>query len=119
MEGIKNVLADLKMAPFERTSPLFQIVVTDHRWIRAQKGGILNLNVKPGDIIEKGETIAVNTKPFGTEVSRLQAPHSGLVVGCTTVPMVLPGQAVCHLVQLGARTRVLQKLLSRQELPFE
>jgi len=33
--------------------------------------------------------------------------------------MVLPGQAVCHLVQLGARTRVLQKLLSRQELPFE
>jgi hypothetical protein len=32
---------------------------------------------------------------------------------------VLPGQAVCHLVQLGSRARVLQKLLSRQELPFE
>jgi hypothetical protein len=92
VEGIKNVLADLKMAAFERRSPLFQIVVTDHRWIRAQKGGILNVNVKPGDIIEKGDTIAVNTKPFGTEVSRLRAPHSGLVVGCTTVPMVLPGQ---------------------------
>jgi len=119
VEGIKNVLADLKMYEFERRSPIFQIVITDHRWIRAQKGGILNLNVKPGDIIEKGDTIAVNTKPFGTEVSRLRAPHSGLVVGATTVPMVLPGQAVCHLVSLGSRTRVLQKLLARQELPFE
>ena len=46
VEGIKNVLADLKMAPFERRSPLFQIVVTDHRWIRAQKGGILKLSVE-------------------------------------------------------------------------
>jgi len=71
------------------------------------------------NVLVKGDTIAVNTKPFGTEVSRLRAPHSGLVVGCTTVPMVLPGQAVCHLVSLGSRTRVLQKVLARQELPFE
>jgi predicted deacylase len=119
VEGIQNVLTDLKMHEFPRSSPAFQFVVTNHRWIRAQKGGILNLGVKPGDIIEKGDTIAVNTKPFGTEVSRLRAPHSGLVVGCTTVPMALPGMAIVHLVPLGSRTRVLQKLLARQELPFE
>jgi predicted deacylase len=119
VEGIKNVLADLRMAEFDRTSPAFQIVVDDHRWIRAVKGGILQLNVKPGDIVEKGADIAVNTKPFGTEVSRVRAPYTGLVAGCTTLPMVIPGSAICHLVALGSRDRVLRKVLERQGLPFE
>ena len=119
MEGIKNVLADFRMVEFERTSPAFQIVVDDHRWVRAEKGGILQLNVRPGDIIEKGADIAVNTKPFGTEVSRVRAPYTGLVVGCTTLPMVIPGSAICHLVALGSRDRVLRKVLERQGLLFE
>jgi hypothetical protein len=119
VEGIRNVLADLKMCDFERESPAFQIVVDDHRWIRAEKGGILQLNVKPGDIIEKGEDIAVNTKPFGTEVSRVKAPYTGLVVGCTTLPMVIPGSAICHLVALESRYRVLKKVLERRGLLFE
>ena len=119
VDGIKNVLADLKMADFERMSPAFQIVVDDHSWIRAVKGGILQLNVKPGDIIEKGSVVAVNTKPFGTEVSRVKAPYTGLVVGCTTLPMVIPGSAICHLVALESRYRILQRVLDRRGLLFE
>lgn len=119
VEGIQNILADLRMYDFERTSPAFQMVVSDHQWIRAKKGGIMILNVKPGDIVEKGGVIAINTKPFGTEVHRLLAPYTGLVVGCTTVPMVIPGSAVCHLVALNSRYRVLQKMLQRQGLLFE
>jgi predicted deacylase len=119
VEGIQNVLADLRMFEFERESPAFQIVVDDHRWIRAEKGGILQLNVKPGDIIEKGQVIAVNTKPFGTEVSRVKAPYTGLVVGCTTLPMVIPGSAICHLIALESRYRVLKKVLERRGLLFE
>jgi hypothetical protein len=108
VEGVCNVLADLKMYDIERVPPPFQLVVDDHRWIRAQRGGIVNLHVKPGDIIEKGNVIAVNTKPY-----------SGLVVGCATIPMVLPGSAVCHLVSLGSRTAVVRRLLERRALPFE
>lgn len=69
VEGVRNAIAELGMYPFERVSPLFQIVVDDHRWIRAERGGIMVLNVRPGDIIEKGEEIGLNTKPFGTEVN--------------------------------------------------
>jgi len=117
--GVRNVLADLRMIDSPRTPPAFQVVVSDHRWIRAEKGGILDLAVRPGDIIDRGDTIAVNTKPFGTEVSRLRAPYAGLVVSCTTIPMVFPGAAVCHLVPLGARYRVLRKLLVRRRPSFE
>ncbi len=119
VEGIRNVLAELRMCEFPRTSPVFQIVVRDHRWIRSAKGGILNVQVKPGDMIEKGHTIAVNTKPFGTEVSRVKAPYTGLVVGCTTLPLAIPGSAVCHLVDLQTRHRVVRRLLERQALVFE
>jgi predicted deacylase len=119
VEGILNVLADLKMYEVDRVRPSFQIIVEDHRWIRAKRGGIVNLQVKPGDIIEKNEVIAVNTKPFGTEVRRIRAPYSGLVVGCATLPMVIPGSAVCHLVSLGPRSAVVKRLLERQALAFE
>ncbi|HEX7900256.1 MAG TPA: succinylglutamate desuccinylase/aspartoacylase family protein [Planctomycetota bacterium] len=119
VEGILNVLADLKMYDVERVRPPFQIIVEDHRWIRAKRGGIVNLQVKPGDIIDKDEVIAVNTKPFGTELRKIRAPYSGLVVGCTTLPMVIPGSAVCHLVSLGARSAIVRRLLERQALAFE
>ncbi len=117
--GIMNLLADLKMCDFPRSSPAFQIVVDDYHWVRAKKGGILSLNVRPGDVIERGHTIAVNTKPFGTEVGRIKAPYTGLVVGCTTVPMVIPGSAVCHLVALNSRYKILRSLLERRRLVFE
>ena len=52
-------------------------------------------------------------------MSRVKAPYTGLVVGCTTLPMVIPGSAICHLVALESRTRVLQKVLERQGLLFE
>jgi predicted deacylase len=119
IDGVRNALTEIGMYSFPRTSPLFQIVVEDHRWIRAAKGGIMILNVQPGDIIEKGEDIAMNTKPFGTEVGRLQAPYTGLVVGCTTIPMVIPGSAVCHLVKLDHRAPTLKKLMRKQRLLFE
>ncbi len=111
VEGVRNVLSELGMAGVPPEPPPLQVVVRDHRWIRAKKGGILNLRVKPGDIIETGDTIAVNTKPFGTEVNRLRAPRAGLVVGCTTVPMVYPGAAVCHVVSLDRRQRARWKRL--------
>jgi uncharacterized protein len=119
VEGICNVLADLRMYEIERVPARFQVIVEDHRWIRAKRGGILNLRIRPGDIIAKNGLIAVNTKPFGTEVGRIRAPYAGLVVGCTTVPMVIPGSAVCHMVPLGGRAAVLRPLLEREPLPFE
>lgn len=117
--GIKNVMGELGMYDFPRTSPPFQMVVDERGWIRASKGGIMILNVKPGDIIKKGEDICVMSKPYGSEVHRLKAPYTGLVVGCTTIPMALPGSAIVNLVKLGARHRVLSKLLRRQRVLFE
>jgi hypothetical protein len=119
VDGVKNSMAELGMYEFPRLSPLSQLIVADRQWVRAEKGGIMILNVRPGDIIGKGEEIGLNTKPFGTEVSRLKAPYTGLVVGCATLPLVVPGSAVCHLVKLDQRAAHLKKLLRKQRLVFE
>ena len=119
LAGIKNVMGELGMYEFPRVSPRFQMVVDERGWIRAEKGGILLLNVKPGDIIRKGEDIAITTRPFGTEVARVRAPYTGLVVGCTTIPMTLPGSAICNLAKLGPKHRLFRRLLRRQRLLFE
>jgi predicted deacylase len=117
--GIKNVMSDLGMYDFSRESPPFQVIIDDHKWIRASRGGILMMQIKPGDLVEKGDVIAVTTKPFGAEVMRLKAPYSGLVVGTTTMPMAIPGSAVCHLVKLGSRLRPMKGMLKRKPLVFD
>ncbi len=119
VSGLKNVMRELAMYDFERVSPPFQMIVDERGWIRSDKGGILLLNVQPGDIIRKGEEIAVIVKPFGTEIGHIRAPYTGLVVGCTTIPMSLPGSAVVNLAKLGPKHRLFKKLLKRQRLLFE
>ncbi|MBI4566592.1 MAG: succinylglutamate desuccinylase/aspartoacylase family protein [Planctomycetes bacterium] len=118
VRGIKNLLSELGMADHPRVAPPFQIVVEDHKWIRAARGGILMMKVEPGRIVRKGEEIATNTKPFGTEMRRLKAPYTGLVVGVTTRPIVLPGSAACHLVRLGRHSKRVAMMIRRQPLVY-
>ncbi len=78
----------------------FQVVVRKADWVRASRGGMVELKVAPGDLIRRGELLYVTTNPFGREVARLKAPYDGLVVSTFTVPMVRPGSAICHVVPL-------------------
>ncbi len=119
VHGILNVLGELGMHAADRKPPLLQIVVEDHKWIRAPKGGILIIQVKPGDVLEKGDDIAILTKPVGDEMTRIKAPYSGLVVGTATLPMAIPGSAVAHLVKLGPRYKYLKQALKKKSLVFE
>jgi len=58
VRGIRNVLREMGMTSGARPRTRFQIVVRERTWIRARRGGILILKVRPGDIIEKGTVIA-------------------------------------------------------------
>lgn len=112
--GIKNVLAELGMYAFPRRSPPYQLILKDHKWIRARRGGILILQVRPGVVVRKGEQIAYNTKPYGTEVSTVEAPYTGICVAVSTVPMVYPGTAICHILRLHKRQARMTRLFEKQ-----
>ncbi|MEK7283877.1 MAG: hypothetical protein AAB249_08700, partial [Acidobacteriota bacterium] len=54
----------------------------------------------PGEIIYAGDEIASITNPFGREVSMVRSPLTGLIIGITTMPMVNPGDTICHVAKL-------------------
>lgn len=119
LSGLKNVMAERGMYAFRRQSPVFQMVLKDHKWIRARRGGILIMKVRPGDVVERDQEIAHTTKPYGTEVSVLRSPFTGVVVGATTRPLVYPGTAVCHLLRLVGRQAKYRKLLETYRIAAE
>src|SRR5262245_51141886 len=100
VQGVRNVLAALKMVADARREPRFQVVVKVSEWIRAPRGGIADVLIRPGEIVYAGDEIASITNPFGRAVSSVRSPLTGLVLGITTVPMVSPGDAICHLAKL-------------------
>ena len=42
--------------------PPFQVTVRVSEWVRAEKGGILDLSVKPGDLIYEGDLLGIRLK---------------------------------------------------------
>jgi len=98
--GVVNVLRHLAMTPGEPVAPPLAIRVRESGWIRARAGGILDLKVVLGQPVARGDEISLNTNPFGRERSVLKAPHPGVVLGLTQLPLVHPGDAICHLARL-------------------
>lgn len=98
--GVLNVLRHLKMMPGEPVLPPLPLRVADTHWIRSKKGGILELRVDLGQPLRRGQAISVHTNPFGRERSQLKAPHAGIVLGLTQLPLVHPGDAICHVARV-------------------
>ncbi len=112
--GVKNVLRELDMMDGELDRPSYQLVINKSRWVWAERGGFLQYHVKPGDLVDKGQTLATNTDLLGHEVGLLEAPFRGVVTGMTTLPSVSPGEPVFHLARLPKGTRA-KKLREQRE----
>jgi predicted deacylase len=98
--GVRNVLAALRMIAEAPKEARFQVIIKVSEWIRSVRGGIADVLVRPGEIVYAGTEIARLTNPFGREVSSVRSPLTGLIIGITTVPMVNPGDAICHVAKL-------------------
>jgi predicted deacylase len=97
VRGIRNVLAELGMIKGAPTRSPVQIRVDKTKWIRAEVGGILQFHVAPGDLVETGQTLATNSDLHGREKNVICSPSAGVVIGMTTLPVVTPGDPICHL----------------------
>lgn len=97
VRGVLNVLRELGMMEGEQVRPSYQVRVNRATWVRAEVGGILRFHVRPGEPVEEGQRIATNASVFGERQNVLVAPCDGIVLGMTTLPMVKPGEPVCHI----------------------
>lgn len=99
-EGVLNVLAELGMIERNMKRPQYQIIIKDTEWIRAERGGMLDIKTHPGEILYEGDDIAIITNPFGRELYTQKAPFTGLVLSVTTMPLVSPGIPLCNLAKI-------------------
>ncbi|MBI3097024.1 MAG: succinylglutamate desuccinylase/aspartoacylase family protein [Planctomycetes bacterium] len=100
VRGIENVLRRLRMLPGRVRRPRYQIVVKDAGWVRAERGGILHVMVRPGDLVRRGDPLSSDSRPYDRVVSLIRAPYDGLVVSTTTLPVVTPGAPIAHVIRL-------------------
>jgi predicted deacylase len=114
LRGVLNVLSAMKMWPaHERVRPPFQVIVKGSDWVRAEKGGILDLAVKPGDLVYKGDRVGSILNPFGKMVTEIRAPNTGIVIGVTTAPLSIPGTGIIHVAKLKKTLAVVERSIRK------
>ncbi|MBY0472547.1 succinylglutamate desuccinylase/aspartoacylase family protein [bacterium] len=112
LAGVLNVLSEVGMwAGHKQTKPPFQVIVKASDWVRAEKGGILDLNVKPGDLVYEGDILAAILNPFGRTVTQIPSPTTGIVIGVTTAPLSIPGTGIVHIARLKKTLARVEKSL--------
>jgi uncharacterized protein len=79
------------------------MVLHASRWLRAARGGILQLHVSAGDRVQPGDPLWTTVSPLGAERASVEAEEPGYVIGATTLPLVQPGQALLHIALPGDR----------------
>jgi predicted deacylase len=101
LKGVLGVLSEMGMWPkHQKKRPPFQVIVKASEWVRTDKGGILDLHIRPGDLIYEGDLIGAILNPFGKTVIEVKAPWTGIVLGVTTAPLSNPGTGIAHVAKL-------------------
>jgi len=81
LEGVESVLAEYELTPGEAVHwpGWFQSTAADStkRWLRADTGGLVEMEWGPYPLVYEGETICTITNHFKTEEHAIEAPSTG------------------------------------------
>jgi predicted deacylase len=106
--GVESVLAEYDMLPGHSVlHPGWRRVIgddTEKSWLRADTGGLVDMQWGPYPLVRAGETICTITDHFGEEEHAVEAPFTGLLVGVLENPVALPGHPLCHLAAVDDAT---------------
>lgn len=122
LKCILNLLFRMKMRPASPRqnipfSPSFQVVARRRTWIRSRHGGMLDLKVRPGDIVYQDDVVAAVLNPFGRLRKKLRSNLTGIVIGTTVQPLAAPGTGVAHVAELRSNLgRVEKSMLQYRKL---
>lgn len=95
--GVLRVLRSLGMidARLPRARPTRLIRRT--RWVRARRGGIVDIRVGLGEHVVKGQTVASISDAFGMRPTQVKAAETGWVIAQSLRPLVNSGDSLVHI----------------------
>ena len=84
------------------------IIANSSCWVRAPEGGVWRTTRRIGDAVAAQEVVGYVANPFEELDVEVRAPHRGIIIGATTLPVVNMGDAVFHLAwaeEMGSKPR--------------
>ncbi len=108
IEGVESVLAEFDVLPGR---PVlwpgwykFTSIESEKRWIRADRGGLVDMHWGPYPLVYEDEPICTISTHSRAVEEVVRAPFTGLIVGSLENPVALPGHPLCHLVRVNRQT---------------
>lgn len=103
--GVNGVLRVLDHIGMIEIGPVLEDVDVPMRanrstWVRAPRGGVSRRVRKSGDIVRKGDMLALVGGLFGEDAVELVSPVEGVVIGHATLPVVNQGDALFHIAEV-------------------
>lgn len=96
--GVLRVLEALGMIEAAAGPPPAPSVASyKQSWVRAQRGGIVHMQVELGAHVVKRQPVAMISDPMGEREYGMRAPGEGYVIGGITNPLVNRGDAVLNI----------------------
>ncbi len=109
VHGCINVLKALKVIPGNPSRPRFRLNAGGSTWLRAGEGGLLDMFVSPGSIMEEGDVVATISDPGTPGLSvDIVAPEDGLMICTATNPFVTAGMPVGHFLPVSKHIDLLK-----------
>ncbi|MCT8987200.1 succinylglutamate desuccinylase/aspartoacylase family protein [Shewanella phaeophyticola] len=68
-------------------------------WVRSEADGLVNIKLKLGERVSKGQVLANIVNPLGGEPCPLLAPSDGIIIGNSNIPVTNEGEALFHIAQ--------------------
>lgn len=123
VNGIINVLKHLGMLSSSSTKRKLKtpLLTQTSNWVRAGASGIMRSLKGLGDTVSQGEIMAYIDTPLLGNSGIIHAPHNGVIIGCTEIPLVQEGDALFHvaafenLEKAEARMEYFQDVVVTQE----
>jgi len=95
--GVMRTLRAMEMIDIELPEAPPTRVVRRTRWVRARRGGLVDIEPNLGDLVEAGEVIARISDAFGVRPTQVRATTTGWVIARTLSPLVNPGDPLVHI----------------------
>ena len=102
VKGIINIMRCLEMLPPARTRRKRKtepFVARSSTWVRASASGLFRKVCRLGQRVKRGELLGLIDDALGGEEFEVTATASGIIIGCSEIPLVHEGEALFHIAR--------------------
>lgn len=108
VKGIETLLNTLGMVRKTKFWGDPEPVYYRSTWVRANRGGILLVDVSLGSTVRQGDLLGTITDPMNNASTKLHSPFSGRIIGMARNQVVMPGFAAFHVGIQTAETPAIE-----------